>query len=326
MFLLLFLIATFFAPNFFNPFNLNAMIKAANLYSMMAIGFTIVMICGHFDLSIQAVMNLGAVITLGMFAKSGLPWSVAIILGILCGIVVGLGNGLLVAKAKINSFIVTLGTMTITQGIIYLYCKSGSISVGGDYSFSDLITTEVIPLFPPITIITIIMIVVFAMIMFKTSFGRSVYMVGGNSETAWLAGIKRDRIYIVSYIISGGLSALAGSLFAIGQGTAVPNMGDKGISPLMIVIASVIIGGVAMSGGKGDILRSYFAVLTMMVIFNMLSCFGTGYEAQVFAAGLVLAAIVLYESVSNYLQNKIKGIRLPLLAEVKTRRQGRQLI
>ena len=324
MFLALFLIAALFAPNFFNPFNINAMIKAANLYSMMAIGFSIVMICGHFDLSVQAVMNLGAVITLGLFAKSGVPWGLAIPIGVLCGIAVGVGNGYLVAKAKINSFIVTLGTMTITQGIIYLYCKSGSISVGSDYSFSDLITTEVIPLFPPITIITIIAVVVFAVIMFKTRFGRSVYMVGGNSETAWLAGINRDRVYITSFVISGGLAALAGSLFAIGQGTAVPNMGEKGISPLMITIASVIIGGVAMSGGKGDILRSYFAVLTMMVIFNMLSCFGTGYEAQVFAAGLVLAVIVLYESVSNYMQNKIKGIRLPLLSEVKTRRKARQ--
>ncbi|MEG2203333.1 MAG: hypothetical protein RRY10_06765, partial [Christensenellaceae bacterium] len=109
----------------------------------------------------------------------------------------------------------------------------------------------------------------------------------------------------------------AGALFAAGQGTAVPNMGDKGISPLMVTIASVIIGGVAMSGGKGTVVKSYFAVLTLMTLFNMLSCFGTGYEAQVFASGIVLAAVVLYESISQYMQDKVKGIRLPLLRQVK---------
>jgi len=258
-----------------------------------------------------------------MFSKSRLPWELAIPIGVLCGLSVGLINGFLVSKAKINSFIVTLGTMTISQGIIFLYCKSGSIGVGSDFTFSDWMTTEALPLLPPITIITILAVVLFALIMSKLRFGRSVYMIGGNPETAWLAGIKRDKIYIVSFIISGGLTALAGSLFSIAQGTAVPNMGEKGISPLMVSIASVIIGGVPMSGGKGGILRSYFAVLTMMVIFNMLSCFGTGYEAQVFAAGLVLAAIVLYESVSNYKQEKIKGIRLSLLKEAKDRLQTR---
>ena len=323
MFALLFLYASVFAPRFLNPFNINALLKTANLYSTMAIGLSIVMICGQLDLSVQAVMNLGAIITLGMFSKSHLPWAIAIPMGVMCGLGVGFVNGILVSKAKINSFIVTLGTMTISQGLIFLYCKSGSIGVGSDYSFSDWITTEKLPLLPPITIITILLVAVFSLIMYMTRFGRSVYMVGGNPETAWLGGINRDKIYIAAFMISGGVSALAGSIFSIGQGTAVPNMGDKGIPPLMVTIASVIIGGIPMSGGKGSVLRSYFAVLTMMVIFNMLSCFGTGYEAQLFAAGLLLAAIVLYESVSNYMQERIKGIRLPLLKEAKGIQRGR---
>ena len=317
MFIVVFAIATFFAPNFFNAFNLNSLLKTVNLYAVLAIGLSIVMITGQLDLSIQAIMNLGAVITLGMFSNNGLPWLVAIPIGVLCGAAIGLVNGLLVAKGKINSFIVTLGTMTITQGIIFLYCKSGSIGVGSDYSFSDWLTIDKIKLFPPITIITILLVAFFGIVLNFTRFGREFYMVGGNAETAWFAGIKRDRKYIQAFVICGALAALAGALFAIGQGTAVPNMGEKGISPLMVTIASVIIGGVSMAGGKGGVVKSYVAVITLITIFNMLSCFGTGYEAQVFAAGLVLATIVLYESVSIFKQDKIKGIRPALITAAK---------
>ena len=142
-------------------------------------------------------------------------------------------------------------------------------------------------------------------------------MVGGNSETAWLAGINKDRVYIAVFVMSGVLSALAGALFAIGQGAAVPNMGEKGINPLMVTIASTIIGGTAMNGGKGGVVKTYVATITLQIIFNMLSCMGQGYEVQLFAAGLLLVLIVLYESVSVYQQDKIKGIRRAMLPEAK---------
>ena len=321
IFTLLFLIATAFAPNFFNLFNLNSLLKTTNLCAMLSIGLTMVMISGQLDLSIQSVMNLGAVLTLGMFTNEKMPWSQAIAVGLLAGLTFGFINGFLVAKAKINSFIVTLGTMTIAQGCVFLYCKAGSIGVGSDFSFSDLLTDEIVPLLPPITLITLITVGLFAFILNKTEFGRNVYMVGGNPETAWLAGINRDFVYIAVFTLSGGLSALSGILFSIAQGTAVPNMGDKGISPLLLTIAAVIIGGVAMSGGTGGIVKSYFAVLSLVTLFNMLSCFGTGYEAQIFAAGFVLALIVLYESVSFYFRDKIKGIRPKLLEEAAKMRK-----
>jgi len=264
------------------------------------------------------------VLTLGMFSKSRLPWGVAIAVGMLSGMGFGFVNGVLIAKAKINSFIVTLGTMTVAQGSVFLYCKAGSIGVGKDYSFSDWMTGEIIPLLPPITVITLIAVIVFAFVLNRTKFGRNIYMVGGNPETAWLAGINRDLVYIMVFTLSGALAALSGILFSIAQGTAVPNMGDKGISPLMLTIAATIVGGVSMSGGKGGVVKSYFAVLTLVTLFNMLSCFGTGYEAQIFAAGFVLAVIVLYESVAVYFSDKIKGIRPKLLEEAEKLRRAKQ--
>lgn len=317
LFVLLFLAAVLFAPNFFNIFNLNSLLKASNLYAVMGIGLTLVMLTGELDLSIQSVMNTGAIVALFMFSELDMSWGVSIICALLSGAVVGLVNGLLVAKAKITSFIVTLGTMTVMQGAVYLFCSQGSIGVKGNFDFTDTLTTPIIPLLPPITIVTIVLVIVVALMLRYTRLGRNIYMVGGNSETAWLAGINKDRVYIAVFVMSGVLSALAGALFAIGQGAAVPNMGEKGINPLMVTIASTIIGGTAMNGGKGGVVKTYVATITLQIIFNMLSCMGQGYEVQLFAAGLLLVLIVLYESVSVYQQDKIKGIRRAMLPEAK---------
>lgn len=312
----LFVLASIFAPNFLNTFNMTSILKSASLYTMLAIGLTLVMICGHLDLSIQAVMNLGAVMVIGMYSWSNLGWIPSIIIAIAAGGVIGFLNGLIVTKGKVHSFIVTLGTMTLTTGLIFLYTHGGSISTEGDFVLADWMDYPKIPMFPPRVIITILAVVIFAFLLSKTRFGRNFYMVGGNRETAWLAGINTDMKVISAFVISGMMSALGGALFAISQGTAVPNMGSKGISPLMVAIASVIIGGTSMAGGKGGVMKSFFAVLSLMILFNALTCFGTGYEVQVLANGLVLAVVVLYEALAIYRQDKIKGIRKELLREI----------
>lgn len=317
LFGVLFLLATAFAPNFFNAFNLTTIMKSASLYTFLAIGMTIVMICGQLDLSIQAIMNAGAVLVIGLHTWSGLPWLPSILLAVAAGCVFGLLNGVIVTKGKIHSFITTLGTMTIITGLIFLYTHGGSISTEGDFTLGDFMDKTLIPLFTPRIIITVLAVGIMSLILNKTRFGRSFYMVGGNKDTAWLAGINTDRKITTAFVFSGGMSALGGALFAISQNSAVPNMGTKGISPLMVAIAATIIGGTSMAGGKGGVAKSFAAVLTMMIIFNGLTCFGTGYEVQVLANGLVLALVVLYEALAIYRQDKIKGIRLDLLKEVQ---------
>lgn len=317
LFGILFLFAALLAPNFFNGFNLTTIMKSASLYTFLAIGMTIVMICGQLDLSIQAIMNLGAVLVIGMHTWSKLGWLPSIIIAVAAGGVIGFLNGFIVTKGKMHSFITTLGTMTIVTGLIFLYTHGGSISTEGDFALGDWMDSTLMPMFTPRVIITVLAVVIFSVMLNKTRFGRSFYMVGGNKDTAWLAGINTDRKITLAFTFSGIMSALGGALFAISQNSAVPNMGTKGISPLMVAIAAVIIGGTSMAGGKGGVFKSFVAVLTLMIIFNALTCFGTGYEVQVLANGLVLAIVVLYEALAIYKQDKLKGIRLELLKEVQ---------
>lgn len=313
IFVLVFAFNITFAPNFFNMFNLKNILLAMSLNAMVSIGFTIVMICGQLDLSIASTINLGAILIIGSQPQYG--WLVSFIIAVVAGGIVGFVNGLLVAKAKIHSFIVTLGTMTIVQGLIYMYSHGSSMNVT-DFKLADWIDTPVIPLLPPRVIITIAAVIIFELWLMKTRYGRGFFMVGGNKETAWLAGFNTKRYLITAFTISGTLAALGGALFAISISSAVPNMGEKGVSPLMIVLAATIIGGTSMAGGRGSIAKSAVAVLTLSTLFNGLNCIGTGYEVQIFASGLILAIVVLYEAFALYKQDKIKGQRVQLLKEL----------
>ena len=314
IFVIVFLFMTIVAPNFLNAFNLTNILRGMSLAVMVSIGFTIVMICGQLDLSVGATLNLGAILVIGLQPKLG--WALSLIIAVIAGGIAGAVNGFLVSKAKIHSFIVTLGTMTIVQGVIYLYSHGSSLNVK-DFAFPDWIEKPLIPMLPPRVIITVLAVIAFEIFLVNTRYGKGFYMVGGNRETAWLAELNTDMYIINAFTISGLMASLGGSLFAISLSSAVPNMGEKGVSPLMIVVAATIIGGTSMAGGKGGVFRSMVAVITLTTLFNGLNCFGAGYEVQVFASGLVLAIVVLYEAFTLYKQDKIKGQRPELLKEIR---------
>jgi len=328
--IVIYLIMAFFAPNFFNTFNTLSIMKSWSMAAMVAIGFTIVMIIGQFDLSVGSILNLGAVLTIGEFNRfypmiktmnlsEGftlfLTWMIAILIALLGGALVGFINGYLVAKVKVHSFIVTIGMLTTVTGFIYVYCNGSSIS-SSSYILSDFIDKPTLFILSPRIIIVFVFIVLFEIMLVFTKMGRAIFLVGGNPEAAWLAGIDKEKYTIAAFIISGVMAALGGSLFAISLNTAVPNFGEKGISPLMMVLASTIIGGTAMTGGKGSVLKSGVAVLTLAIIFNGLTNFGAGFEVQILTSGVLLAFVVLYEAYAIYKQDLTKGQRPELMKEI----------
>jgi len=314
LFAIVFIIMSIFAPSFLNIINLSNILKGACLGAMVAIGFTLVLICGQLDLSIGMTLNLGSIVVIGLCSTAG--WILSIPAAILAGAAVGLCNGLLVTKGKIHAFIVTLGMMITVKGILYMITGSASISVS-DFSLSDWLGRRVLLIFTPKILITLAVILLFEFFLKKTKQGRIFYLVGGNKETAWLGGFNTDKFIIIAFAISGAVAALGGVLFAIELGSAVPNMGEKGVNPQLLVIASVIIGGASMMGGKGSVIKSAFAVMTLMMLFNGLSCFGTGYEVQIFSSGLILAVVVMYEAFSQYREDLMRGQRIKLLEEIK---------
>lgn len=311
--IVVFLFMSIFAPRFFNVFNLTSIMRTVAMNACVAIGFTIVMICGQLDLSIGTVITFAGV--LGLSLKEPLGYTLSVPLAIAAGALVGLFNGLLVAKAKINSFIVTLGTMTILQGAIYTLTRGNTISLSTADAFAvaDFLAKPLLPLVTPRILITVVLVVVVELFLRRTQIGRNFYLVGGNRTTAWLAGINTDGYLIGAFVLSGTLAAVGGVFFAMESSAATLKMGDQS---LMYVISATIIGGTAMSGGKGGVLRSVVAILTLEMLYTGIILFGLGNEVKIFIAGLILATVVLYEAYAFYKHEKEVGKRPELLKEL----------
>jgi ribose/xylose/arabinose/galactoside ABC-type transport system permease subunit len=306
-----------FAPKFFALQNMTSILNAITMNATVAIGFTVVMICGQLDLSIGSVITFAGVLTMGLEPILGFAGAIAV--AILGGALVGLINGLLVAKAKINSFIVTLGTMTLLQGAIYQFSGGNSISVSSDQAFaiSDFLGRSLVPLVTSRVLITLVLVVVAEFVLRRTRAGRNFYIVGGNRTTAWLAGVNTDRYLVAAFVLSGVTAAIGGVVSVLVSTAATLKLGENS---LMYVISATIIGGTAMSGGKGGVLRSVVAIMSLEMLYTGIILFGLGNEVKIFFAGLILAYVVLYEAYATYKHEKSLGQRPELMKEVEERK------
>lgn len=308
------------AKNFFTLFNITGILNSTQLYAFIGMGFTLCMIAGHMDLSVGMTTNLGAVLVMGMHTFSKLPWAIGITIALVGGALAGVINGVLVSKFKIHSFIATLGMQFVLKGMLYMYCGGAEIGDKGDFAFADFLNMQLKPLpLTPKIIFTLAVVLAFAYILSNTRWGRNIYMMGGNAETAWLAGINRDAYTIVIFMISGAFCALGGAIFAICQSSALPNLGEKGISPLMVALAATIIGGTQTTGGAGSVWKTFVAILGLMTMFNVLTSLVGKYEIQILSNGIVLALCVLYETLAEFSERKKIGVRGTLLEELKSR-------
>lgn len=340
---LVFVIMSIGKSQFLGTGNIVPMLKASLLPMMVGIGFTFVMIGGNFDLSVGAVINVGAAVSMGEFnrfyaifgGEAGgikavtLAWLMSITLALLAGVFVGLVNGILVAKIKVHSFIVTIGMLTTLSGFVYTYSKGNTISADNSTLVNIIekpfLNVPYLQVFTIRFVVVVLILIFFEILLLKTKWGRDFLMVGSNKEAAWHAGINTDRKIMWSFVISGFTAALAGVLFAVSMNAAVPNYGERGINPLMLVLAATIIGGTVMTGGSGSVIKTAFAVLTIQSIFNGLIILGFGFDAQVLAAGVLLGLVVIYESYSLYKQSLKKGERVALMKEAAEMKEKRKI-
>jgi ribose/xylose/arabinose/galactoside ABC-type transport system permease subunit len=329
--------------SFFGAGNMVPVVSTSLLYILVGIGFTYVMIAGNFDLSIGSIINVGACLSIGvfnvLFEKFGGEgggagalvgaWLLGILVAVLAGALCGVINGWLVAYGEVHSFIVTIGTQIALAGFVYTFCGGNTISADNS-TLTDLIEKPIrkmiftgymkasfLDLFTIRFLVTVLILVFFAILLLKTRWGRDLLMTGSNKEASWQAGIDVRKKILWTFVISGVTSALAGAMFAISMNAAVPNFGERGISPLMLTLAATIIGGTVMTGGSGNVVETAVAVVTIEIIFSALIIMGLGFDAQVLAAGILLAVIVLYEAYSLYRQEQRKGIRPALLEEAE---------
>jgi ribose transport system permease protein len=283
------IIIALISPRFLTVSNVLNVLTQVSVNAILAIGMSFVILTGGIDLSVGSVLAItGAVVA--TFAKTGGNILPGIIVTIIIGAAIGLVNGILVSKGKVQAFIVTLATMTIFRGVTYVYTDGNPISgLGDNISFIGNSSIMGVPL--PIFFIIIVLLIAWYALN-QTRFGRYIYALGGNEDSARLSGINTDKIKTLVYVISGITAAIAGIIVTSRIGSASPNAGT-GFE--LDAIAAVVLGGTSLAGGEGKVTGTIIGALIIGVLNNGLNLMGVSPFYQAIAKGIVILLAVLLD-------------------------------
>ncbi len=285
--LILCIVISIITPRFLSIGNIKNVLTQVSVNAVIAIGMSFVILTGGIDLSVGSILAVSGAVAASIIKSTGNVF-LAIIVALAIGSVIGLINGVLVSKGRIQAFIVTLATMTIFRGVTYVYTNGTPISSLGQ-SFSGIGNKMVFGLPIPV----VFMVIVFGIayyILSQTRYGRYVYALGGNEDSARLSGINTDKIKTFVYVISGAAAALSGIIVTSRIGSASPN---AGVGFELDAIAAVVVGGTSLSGGEGSVVGTIIGALIIGVLNNGLNLINVSPFYQAIVKGLVILLAVM---------------------------------
>lgn len=277
--------------------NIMTIIKQISIQSIVAIGMTMIIITGNIDLSVGSLVAFASVCA-ALLMKSGLPTWLTIIAVILISGVLGLISGGVTAKLKLHSFLVTLALMQTFRGLAQT--MTGGYPIAGfDSGFGAIAAGDIFGI-PYLVIYMVIFYAVFIYIMKYTAFGRSIYAIGGNQESARLSGINVEKVKTMVFVISSMLCGVAGVLL-----TSKVRSGDPTCATgwEMDTIAGAIIGGTNMMGGEGKLGGTIIGLLFVGVLSNGMILLGVNAYMQNVIKGLVIFLAVILNSIQKRSQS-----------------------
>jgi ribose transport system permease protein len=286
-------VATIFNPAFFTINNLLNVLNQNAVIGIVAAGATLVMISGNFDISVGNMIGLSTTTSALLIVRG---WNVApsVIMGFLICAACGLANGIIIAKTRTPSFIITLAMMSVYRGISLITTGGITQSLSGKFSVLGRgFTFGVIP--NPILVCFGIYIIIWLILKY-TKFGRRVYAVGGNENAAYLSGVNTDRTKIAVYLLNGIIVGVASITLLSRLGSALPSTGN-GME--LRAIAAVVIGGVPLSGGKGKALGTFLGIILTGLISNVLNLLNISAYYQEVAIGFIIALAVIISNIGT---------------------------
>ncbi len=289
------IVFTILSPRYIAWPNVRNILRMASINGLLAVGMTFVVLTGGIDLSVGAMMGCAGMYS-AYFAQTsmGYPWFLAILIGVLMGLVIGLFNGVCISYLKVPAFVGTLGSMSIAQGLTFLITKAKPIP-GLTDGFKNVGGGSLGPIPIPVIIMAIVLIICFVLL-YKTRYGRYIFAVGGNLNAAHVSGINTKRIICSVYVISGVLSALAGVIMTARVTSGVTSTGDGYETD---AIAMVVIGGTSLAGGKGRLWGTIVGILLMQCLTTGLDMLGVSYYAQLIVKGFVVIGAVMLDGLSS---------------------------
>ena len=283
---------SFLSPYFLLTQNFLNIGRAISYTGITAATETLVIIGGGLDLSIGAVMGLSGTVCAALLL-AGVPWFLVIPVGVALGTLVGAVNGVIITYVGINPLIVTLGTQFVIEGAAYLAVNSQEIVISEPH-FLFIGQGQLIGMPFPVLLLLLAFALVWWWLRY-TAFGKHIYAIGGSPGglMAQLAGIRINRRRMQMYILSGTFAAISGVVLAAFTGTGLPYAGE-GLE--LTIIASVILGGAALTGGRGTVIGTLIGVILLGMVNNGLSLLSVSNEWQlVVQGGALLLAVVVDE-------------------------------
>jgi ribose transport system permease protein len=297
---------TLLSPVFLTTVNLVNLLYQCTILGVFAIGMTFVILTGGIDVSVGSTAALSSVLSMGVVVNMNMPPAIGLLTGLVVGAGVGALNGLMVTKLGISPLIATLATLSAGSGIAFAYSDGGNITPVPKV-LTDMVSAKIagIPLLIPAVLVLAFLA---HLALTRTTYGRSIYAVGGNKEAALLAGIRVDRVTMNAYIIAGLSAGMAGLLLTGRLASGSPRAGD-GIE--LTVIAAVVIGGTSLFGGQGNIKGTLLGVLLIAMVSNAVNLLGIPSSYDRIVQGVVIFAaaaldVYRYKYVQKNLSRKRK--------------------
>jgi ribose transport system permease protein len=285
------------APAFPTTTNLTAVALGMSLDAIVAVGMTVLIVSGGFDLSVGSVMGLaGAVAALVATAGGdhGGAAALALLAGLATGAAVGAVNGVVVGTVGVNPLVATLATMSIARGLVLILTGGYGLS-NLPPAFNALGQTQFLGVQSPIWTMALL-VPLGDLLLRRSRWLRPNYAVGSNERAARLSGIPVARVKLGNYMLTGTLAGLAGVLLAARLGTASVTAGQNAE---LRVIAAVVLGGASLSGGEGTVLGAFLGVLLMALIGNALNLFAVSPNWQSLITGAVLLLAITLDRLAT---------------------------
>jgi ribose transport system permease protein len=287
------LLSILYPVSFFSPDNLRAILNNLAVDGILAVGMMGLMIAGMFDLSVGSMMSMVGAVSGWLMAGQGWPVPAAVAAGLALAALGGLANGMLVARARVNALITTLGTLGVFQGVAILIAGPGVANLPAGFTATG--RAEFLGVQMPVWLM-LGLATLAHYLLGHTRPGRQLYYVGSNARAARLSGIGVERVQIVAFTAMGVIAGLAGLAFAARVGTAVST---AGAGAELRVITAVILGGASLSGGKGRVLGGLIGVAFMALVNNALIITRVSSYWQSIVVGVILVLAVAYDSYQN---------------------------
>ena len=269
--------------DFLKVANIRSILSLMAVSGLLTLGVGYLIISGHIDLSTGAIGTLCGMV-MSLFLQSGMPWPIAVIGCLLIGILIGALNALLINVVGFQPFIATTAIASIAQGFTSIFCNGKSVPVR-DEVITYIGTGRIFNFIPVSILIMIAAFIIYGLILSKTKFGRSVYLIGGNPQAARLSGLRPVKLSYILFMNCGMLSAMAGMLLA-GRLKAGSIGGTS--SSQFTGITAAMLGGISFGGGSGSFSGVFVGLLIITGFSNGLSVLGVVQYWQTFASGVLL--------------------------------------